>query len=316
MLVVDVGDEAIRLRLAENVKRLRRERGLSLEGLSSELEEVGRGLGTNALWKIEKGTRGTSAEDLLALSLVLDASVAELLLPKEVESPEREDTSPAKRPLKGLPVTERRALAPARYLDLIGATAHPEIIRTVTVTDPQGAPFLVNPGDHPPGWALLQITNPTCYLGGEVPPMLRELQKAAEAKSRQKIEDAADRMAAVAARSVEKTVAPLLAQVREHLDVVKADQEQWATSREWTKLDQQVALQRLNAVMSYAIERGVPAEELLEVSNRAEVEARGGAPDMKPHEALEAQLLRFMKSRSDGRAAPVSEAISADPEDL
>ncbi|MFE7580729.1 helix-turn-helix domain-containing protein [Streptomyces gardneri] len=75
--------------VAVNVRRLRRERGLSLRGLAEALERHGRHLGEDALGKIEKGARADACEgvrrvdvdDLTALAAVLEVMPADLLRP-------------------------------------------------------------------------------------------------------------------------------------------------------------------------------------------------------------------------------------------
>src|ERR1700685_481655 len=66
-------------RLATRLKQLRHERGLTLSGLASKLNDLGRPILVSALSKIEKGQRRVDADDLLALAAALDVSPHELL---------------------------------------------------------------------------------------------------------------------------------------------------------------------------------------------------------------------------------------------
>ncbi|MGW1617232.1 helix-turn-helix domain-containing protein [Streptomyces sp. NPDC002285] len=79
--------------MADNVRRLRTARGLSLRALSAELEKVGHPLSADALNKIENGrtpapgteepkqVRRVDVDDLMALAQALRVSPASLLLP-------------------------------------------------------------------------------------------------------------------------------------------------------------------------------------------------------------------------------------------
>lgn len=67
--------------VSANVKRLRMQQNLGLRGLSKKLGDVGRPLGHSAIDQIEKGTRRTDVDDLVALALALDTSPIALLMP-------------------------------------------------------------------------------------------------------------------------------------------------------------------------------------------------------------------------------------------
>jgi transcriptional regulator with XRE-family HTH domain len=81
--------------VAENLRRLRDARGVSLRALSTELKAVGRTLSADALNKIENGRpssadvdgtkqiRRVDVDDLIALALVLNVSPSALFLPAE-----------------------------------------------------------------------------------------------------------------------------------------------------------------------------------------------------------------------------------------
>jgi len=78
--------------VAANVKRLRKERGMSLRALSEALATVGRGLSQDAINKIENGAekdtpkqiRRVDVDDLMALAVVLNVNPSALLLPHDV----------------------------------------------------------------------------------------------------------------------------------------------------------------------------------------------------------------------------------------
>lgn len=75
----DVGPTGAQL--AENLRRIRGERGLSTARLSELLQAVGRPIQPTGITKIEKGERKVDVDDLLALAAVLRVSPATLLLP-------------------------------------------------------------------------------------------------------------------------------------------------------------------------------------------------------------------------------------------
>jgi len=68
--------------VAENVKRLRKDRGLAYTELSNRLAQLGRTIPPLGLRKIESGGRRVDADDLVALSIVLGVSPAALLMPE------------------------------------------------------------------------------------------------------------------------------------------------------------------------------------------------------------------------------------------
>jgi transcriptional regulator with XRE-family HTH domain len=67
--------------VAENVKRLRDRRGLSIYQLSAMLRAVGRPITPAAVGKIERQQRQVTVDDLAALALIFGVSPAALLLP-------------------------------------------------------------------------------------------------------------------------------------------------------------------------------------------------------------------------------------------
>ncbi|HET6918356.1 MAG TPA: helix-turn-helix transcriptional regulator [Jiangellaceae bacterium] len=70
-------------RVAANVRQLRDERRLSLDGLAARLRELGRPILPSGLSKLELGERRIDVDDLVALALALDVAPAALLLPTE-----------------------------------------------------------------------------------------------------------------------------------------------------------------------------------------------------------------------------------------
>ncbi|MER5384488.1 helix-turn-helix transcriptional regulator [Streptomyces sp. NPDC002688] len=67
--------------VAENVKRIRERRNLTIYSLSGALEKVGRPITPSAVAKIERQQRQVSVDDLAALAVVLGVSPSALLLP-------------------------------------------------------------------------------------------------------------------------------------------------------------------------------------------------------------------------------------------
>jgi transcriptional regulator with XRE-family HTH domain len=63
------------------VRRLREQRGLSLQALSERLETVGRPILASGLSKIEAGTRRVDVDDLVALAEALGTVPDDLLTP-------------------------------------------------------------------------------------------------------------------------------------------------------------------------------------------------------------------------------------------
>ena len=68
-------------RVADRLAELRRAQELTQGELAEKLRELGRPIAVAALSKIEKGLRRVDADDLIALSLALNVSPNELLLP-------------------------------------------------------------------------------------------------------------------------------------------------------------------------------------------------------------------------------------------
>ncbi|MFJ8192776.1 helix-turn-helix domain-containing protein [Streptomyces sp. NPDC096094] len=101
--------------MADNVRRLRTARGMSLRALSAELKEVGHSLSADALNKIENGrtpapgteepkqVRRVDVDDLMALAQALRVSPMSLLLPWA-------DTPNAQAEVTGAGTVEARAV--------------------------------------------------------------------------------------------------------------------------------------------------------------------------------------------------------------
>jgi transcriptional regulator with XRE-family HTH domain len=83
MAANEVAHGPVSRRVVENVQRLRRARGWSLERLSQELGRVGRPILSTGLNRLEQGRRRIDADDLVALAVVLDVSPLTLMLPFE-----------------------------------------------------------------------------------------------------------------------------------------------------------------------------------------------------------------------------------------
>lgn len=67
--------------VADNLVRLRQERGLSTTRLASRLEELGNPIPATGITRIEKGQRRVDTDDLVALADALNVSPTTLLLP-------------------------------------------------------------------------------------------------------------------------------------------------------------------------------------------------------------------------------------------
>ncbi|MEV7007540.1 helix-turn-helix transcriptional regulator [Streptosporangium sp. NPDC051022] len=80
-------------RVAENVRRLRANRGLSTTQISRLLGEVGRPIQPTGITKIEKQERKVDADDLIALAVVLGVNPNALLLPPVADMTEVEVTA-------------------------------------------------------------------------------------------------------------------------------------------------------------------------------------------------------------------------------
>ena len=68
-------------RVRDNIKAIRKERGLDLADVSERLDELGQPISVSGLSKIELGQRRVDVDDLVALALALDVSPSRLLLP-------------------------------------------------------------------------------------------------------------------------------------------------------------------------------------------------------------------------------------------
>lgn len=67
--------------VAHNVRRVRTARGYSVYALSAALRSNGWPIDPSAVAKVERGERGVSVDDLVALAVVLDVNPSALLLP-------------------------------------------------------------------------------------------------------------------------------------------------------------------------------------------------------------------------------------------
>jgi transcriptional regulator with XRE-family HTH domain len=67
--------------VAENVKRLRVQRGMSIYALSDALSQAGRPIAASAVARLEKQQRQVTVDDLTALATALSVTPARLLEP-------------------------------------------------------------------------------------------------------------------------------------------------------------------------------------------------------------------------------------------
>lgn len=68
------------VRVAANIRELRRARGLDLADVSARMTAYGRPLSLSGLSKVERGQRGVDVDDLVAIALALDVAPNRLLL--------------------------------------------------------------------------------------------------------------------------------------------------------------------------------------------------------------------------------------------
>ncbi len=71
----------VRARVAENLKRVRKQRGLSTYELAAKLEKIGWPILQSGVARIEAGERRVDVDDLMALAVCLDCSPNLLLMP-------------------------------------------------------------------------------------------------------------------------------------------------------------------------------------------------------------------------------------------
>ncbi|WP_432020973.1 helix-turn-helix domain-containing protein [Streptomyces sp. 1222.5] len=81
--------------VAENVKRLREYRGMTIYALSGALGRAGRPITPSAIAKIEKQQRQVSVDDLTALASTLRVSPLTLLLPRALTGDEQVEVTGA-----------------------------------------------------------------------------------------------------------------------------------------------------------------------------------------------------------------------------
>jgi len=79
--------------VAENVRRVREDRGFSFAELERRLIEVGRRIPVLGLAHIERGRRRVDSDDLAALALVLGVSPATLLMPVAEDDEDQVETT-------------------------------------------------------------------------------------------------------------------------------------------------------------------------------------------------------------------------------
>lgn len=69
------------LTVAENLKRIRTQIGMTQKDLSDELSRIGRKIPVSSIGKMEAGLRNVQVDDLMAIAVALDVSPLLLLLP-------------------------------------------------------------------------------------------------------------------------------------------------------------------------------------------------------------------------------------------
>ncbi|MFI1237525.1 helix-turn-helix domain-containing protein [Nocardia salmonicida] len=77
---VEIGPTGTTVR--ENVARIRKRQGLTLQNVSDRLGELGKPLSPNAISEIERAARRVDVDDLMALSIALDVTPVALLMPE------------------------------------------------------------------------------------------------------------------------------------------------------------------------------------------------------------------------------------------
>ncbi|MFP8882567.1 helix-turn-helix domain-containing protein [Streptomyces mangrovi] len=80
--------------VADNVKRLRETRGMTIYALSGALGRTGRPITPSAVAKIERQQRQVTVDDLMALAVVLGVSPVTLLLPPNTRGEKDENGVP------------------------------------------------------------------------------------------------------------------------------------------------------------------------------------------------------------------------------
>jgi transcriptional regulator with XRE-family HTH domain len=109
--------------LAERMTRERKARGWSQERLATELRKIGYHLPQSSIWKIENPTdgkrRGITVDDAVALSVVFDISLLELLSP-----PGRYDVRALEEVVRGPELIASIAAQTDEYQQLVKRVAH------------------------------------------------------------------------------------------------------------------------------------------------------------------------------------------------
>ena len=72
-------------RIAGNLRRMRKRRGLSTYDLAARLKEIGWPVQQSGITRVERGERRVDVDDLVALSVALNCSPNRLLMPEELE---------------------------------------------------------------------------------------------------------------------------------------------------------------------------------------------------------------------------------------
>ncbi len=78
---------AVSLRVAANVRRIRREREITTAALAKHLAALGHPIADTGITKIEHGYRRVDVDDAVALAQALDVSVGDLLMTDFVLAP-------------------------------------------------------------------------------------------------------------------------------------------------------------------------------------------------------------------------------------
>ncbi len=84
-------------RVADNVRALRKARGLDLSDLSDRLADLGHPISLSGLSKLETGSRRVDVDDLAAIAVALDVSPPRLLMPATADRSERIMVTPTVR---------------------------------------------------------------------------------------------------------------------------------------------------------------------------------------------------------------------------
>lgn len=125
--------------VAENVKRLRERRGLSIYQLSAMLRQAGRPITPAAVGKIERQQRQVTVDDLVVLAAILRSTPSALLLPLKDD------------PAQTVGITGLGEVPADRAWDWMDGEMP---IEQVPPGDPTGALLLFQVDSRPPGRRL------------------------------------------------------------------------------------------------------------------------------------------------------------------